>query len=35
VLFADGSVRTIARGLPPPQIHAAATRNGGEPMSLP
>ncbi len=35
VLFADGSVRTIARGLPPQQVHAAATRNGGEPMTLP
>jgi prepilin-type processing-associated H-X9-DG protein len=35
VLFADGSVRTVSKNVSPQQVHAAATRNGGEPMSLP
>lgn len=35
VLFADGAVRTISPAVSPQQVHAAATRNGGEPMSLP
>ena len=33
VLFGDGSVRTISKNVLPAQVHAAATRNGGEPVS--
>ena len=35
VLFADGSVRTISPAVNPQVLQAAATRNGGEPMTLP
>lgn len=35
ILFGDGSVRTLDRNTPPQTIRAAATRNGGEPISLP
>jgi hypothetical protein len=35
VLFADGSVRIISKSAAPAVLHAAATRNGGEPMALP
>jgi prepilin-type processing-associated H-X9-DG protein len=35
VLFADGSVRNIPSSTPPPQVHAMATRNGGEPVVIP
>jgi hypothetical protein len=35
VLFGDGAVRTISKNVAPQQVHAAATRGGGEPVSLP
>jgi type II secretory pathway pseudopilin PulG len=35
ILFGDGSVRTVPKNLPPATVHAAATRSGGEPVSLP
>jgi hypothetical protein len=35
VLLGDGSVRSLPKNLPPQTIQAAATRDGGEPVSLP
>lgn len=35
VLFADGSVHTMSKNVAPQQVHAMATRNGGEPVTVP
>jgi hypothetical protein len=35
VLFGDGAVKTVHKNTPPATIQAAATRDGGEPISIP
>jgi type II secretory pathway pseudopilin PulG len=35
VLFADGSVRSMSKNVPPQVLHQLGTKNGGEPVSPP